>query len=122
VSGQPPLVMIAGQIERVRNRRSELKRINLGAPSLITVTGDFAYRRTPMEVTSNTGKVDVFNITNGREGDLLILFSNPAGDEVKLKKSGGNILLNSDMKLKGLSSITLYYTASVWREVTRSEA
>lgn len=122
MSGFWPLVVLAGQTEQVGSRRLELLKINLGDVLTTIVFGDFAYERTLMKVESLIGKIDVLNITGGVEGDLLILLAEPLGDEVKLKATGGNLLLNSgDMKLRDTASITLLKEASNWRELGRSE-
>jgi|GEM_PF-2997324 len=114
MTGFQPLVAIAGMLEQVGGRRTEIHRLNLGPPAtVITFTDSFAYAKT-VTFAIGAGQI-VRTITGGAVGDLLIL----AGDDIRLRP-GGNLNLSGNMNLSVGRSIILYYTGATWYELNRS--
>lgn len=117
MSGSQPLIMLAGQIENVGDRRTEIHRLNLGAPDVRNISGDFNFRRT---VTFVRGvafalPVNVFNIIGGQVGDLMIL----GGRDTRLVSGPGNLELFSNYLLQPGKTIMLYFHGT-WTELNRS--
>jgi len=112
-----PLAVIAGQIEKIGNRRTEILKLNLGPPDLQNIGGDFNFRRTMTFVRGVALglPVNVFNIFQGETGDILIL----GGRDVHLML-GGNLKLFTNYLLQPGKTIMLYYHNNVWLELDRS--
>lgn len=116
MTGLQPLAIIAGQIENIGKRQTEIHKLNLGLPDLRNIGGDFLFRKT---VTFVRGvafalPVNVFNIT-GETGDLLIL----GGRDVRLML-GGNLRLLANYLLRPGKTMMLYYHSGAWTELNRS--
>ena len=112
-----PLAVIAGQIENIGKRRTEIHKLNLGLPDLQNIGGGFLFRKT---VTFVRGvafalPVNVFNITGGKGGELLIL----GGRDVRLML-GGNLDLLANYLLRPGKTMMLYYRSGAWTELNRS--
>lgn len=90
-----------GQIERVGDRRSEIKRLNLGGRSTIASAKTITVTQTAHELTGNK---DVETILGGMEGDVLILFG-----KSKVKDKGNIDLNEKDHKLDKDGPLTLVY-------------
>lgn len=115
MSGFQPLVVLAGLIQNVGDRRSEILRLNLGPPERLTVVGDFTISRTIVFVVSPFNPI-VRNILGGEEGDLLIL----GGNNVRLRGGGGNLQLDGGYDLVTGRVIIFYQTpAGQWFEIYR---
>lgn len=107
-----PLIIATDTIERVKDRRTEIIKLNLGEPFIQIISGDFEFQRTVMFVHSANGITNVYNIWGGEIGDLLIL----GGNNVHLK-NGGNLELRSNFLLTLRRSVILYKIATTWFQI-----
>jgi hypothetical protein len=116
MTGFQPLAVIAGQIENVGDRRTEILKLNLGSPDIQNITGDFDFQRTMTFVRGIGGIVNVLNITGGADGDLLII----GGRDVRLVDALGNLNLLANYLLQPGKTMMLYYFNGAWEELNRS--
>lgn len=119
MSGFQPLVAVAGQIEAVGSRRTEILKLNIGPPDFKNVsTTSFTFSRT-MTFVRGVGMflpVNIFNITGGADGDVLIL----GGRDARLINGLGNLDLSGNYLLQPGKSVLLYSYNGTWNELNRS--
>ena len=106
---RPIVVVIDGNFEQLREP------LNVGPPMPVTLTGGvITITRSIHIITSVIGSSNLTTILGGEAGDLLILLKT-VPQQIMLKKSGGNLLLPTDVKLKKpADNVTLCYTGSNW--------
>lgn len=118
MTGFQPLVAVAGQLENIGDRRTEVLKLNIGSPDFQNVTiNSFPFKRT-MTVVRGVGfflPINIYNILGGQDGDVLIL----AGRDVRLVTTGNLDLLGNYLLQPG-KSILLYYYNGDWNELNRS--
>ncbi len=118
MAGLQPLTIEAGMIQLIGDRRTELRRINLGPISPIVVTSDTIVVQFSSHFLDGNGggTKNVDFILGGVEGDLLVLF----GDNVRVRNNGNvdfgpNMLFNNPRK-----SLTLLFRNNFWYELSRT--
>lgn len=98
---------------------------NLGSPTELTISsGAVTATKSAhtIDTESDAASDDLDTINGGTEGDLLILQQNTGTRTAVVKDNVGNIrLAGSDFSLSNTNkSLVLYYTGSVWIEISRS--
>jgi 1,6-anhydro-N-acetylmuramate kinase len=117
MTGFQPLIAFAGQLENVGDRRTEVLKLNVGAPDIQNISGpSFNFQRTVTFVKGIGGLVNVSSIFGGENGDLLFL----GGRDVKLLNGVGNLVLQNNYTLQPGKTMILYFTGGAWNELNRS--
>lgn len=115
MTGFQPIVVAAGTLEQVGTRRTEILKLNLGPPNVITTgAASIPFDRTVTRIIGS-GQ-DITTITGGAVGDVAIV----AGQNCRLRNNIGNLILASNFVLQGGRSIVLYFTGTNWVELNRS--
>lgn len=117
MTGYQPLIMLAGLLQTVGDRRTEILKLNIGPPDNIVVTGPtFPFNRSVTFARSTTGIQNVTTIPGGEVGDVLFL----GGRDVRLIDGVGNLELAANYILQPGRSMILYFAGTRWVELNRS--
>jgi hypothetical protein len=122
VSGLEPLAIVAGQIENVGKRRTQISKINIGPRETINVSGAVAVP----DVTNTSSwvrirgtdatRTTIQTILGGEDGDLLFV----NGRNIRMM-GGGNLRLQGAFNMDGSMMIVFIYHGSnnYWFEYSR---
>jgi len=105
--------MKEGVVQAALDERVTIWKLNIGPSESILVTNDTVQVNSTLHhFMSSGGTKIVKTITGGVEGDLLVL----TGHKVKLAK-GGNININSKIRLKENKAILFVYINTLWTRI-----
>lgn len=121
MSGLEPLAIVAGQIEAVGPRRTQIRKLNIGPRETINVSGATAI----VDVTNNVSwvrirgtsviRTTITTILGGVEGDLLFV----DGRNIRFQ-GGGNLRLQGAFNMDGADMICFIYNRNNrWFEFSR---
>ena len=122
MAARKPLVLTAGQIERLPDGDFiELGKLNIGAAESINVISDtITVTKTHVEVASLVNQ-DVIQINGGEDNDLLLIRGALVTARVRFK-STGNLVLTKNRNVEGIPDIlVLLKLGSLWYEVSWSD-